>query len=305
MSINFSKKRPILGFDGAKKLISYFKSYIFFVIFEEGVSSLSVYDPINQIFVYYSSSFNNITALACDADTIIVLDQNEVVNQKKILRFREKDNKEKFDTFYKKSFFDTAYNYAKNLNYDQKKISEISKRHAEHLYKKGEYDKAIEQYIRTINYLDPSYVIQKFLDGSKLDFLIKYLETLNKDENMRKTSQPEEMKDYTALLLNCYIKQKKIDKLREFVEQKDITEQPKVLETAIEVCKDTKETELALSIAEKSNMIDFYIQILMEMKDDYENSLLKLEKENDKIKQFHLFMKYGSKFLEKKPQKTM
>ena len=60
---------------------------------------------------------------------------------------------------------------------------------------------------------------------------------------MRKKCQPEEMKDYTALLLNCYIKQKKIDKLREFVEQKDINEQPKVLETAIEVCKDTKETE--------------------------------------------------------------
>ena len=301
----FFEKGPIWCFDGFKKLISYFKNYIVFVIYEEGVSSLAVYDPINQIFVYYSSNFSNITALTCDADTIFILDQNEVTNQKKLLRFREKENKEKFDTFYKKSFFDTAYNYAKNLNYDQKKISEISKRHAEHLYKKGEYEKSIEQYIRTINYLDPSYVIQKFLDGSKLDFLIKYLETLNKDENMRKKCQPEEMKDYTALLLNCYIKQKKIDKLREFVEQKDITEQPKVLETAIEVCKDTKETDLALSIAEKSHMTDYYIQILMEMKDDYDNSLLKLQKEEDKMKQFKLFMKYGSQFLDKKPQKTM
>ena len=51
--------------------------------------------PVKGKELIYSSSFNNITALACDADTIIVLDQNEVVNQKKILRFREKDNKEK------------------------------------------------------------------------------------------------------------------------------------------------------------------------------------------------------------------
>ena len=301
----YFEKGPIWCFDGAKKFISYFKNYIVFVIYEENVSSLAVYDPINQIFVYYSSNFNNISNIVCDAETIFILDQSEILNQKKILRFREKENKEKFDTFYKKSFFDTAYNYAKNLQYDQKKISEISKRHAEHLYKKGEYEKSIEQYIRTINYLDPSYVIQKFLDGSKLDFLIKYLETLNKDEKMRKKCQPEEMKDYTALLLNCYIKQKKIDKLREFVEQKDINEQPKVLETAIEVCKDTKETELALSIAEKSHMTDFYIQILIEMKEDYDNSLLKLQKETDKIKKFHLFMKYGGIFLEKNPLKTM
>ena len=97
-----------------------------------------------QIFVYYSSNFNNISNIVCDAETIFILDQSEIINQKKILRFREKENKEKFDTFYKKSFFDTAYNYAKNLQYDQKKISEISKRHAEHLYKKGEYEKSID-----------------------------------------------------------------------------------------------------------------------------------------------------------------
>lgn len=52
-------------------------------------------------------------------------------------------------------------------------------------------------------------------------------------------------------------------------------------------------------------MTDFYIQILIEMKEDYDNSLLKLQKETDKIKKFHLFMKYGSIFLEKNPLKTM
>jgi hypothetical protein len=50
-----------------------------------------------------------------------------------------------------------------------------------HLYRKGDYAKAIDQYILTINYLDPSYVIQSFLDGSKLDYLILYLEALHND----------------------------------------------------------------------------------------------------------------------------
>lgn len=74
------------------------------------------------------------------------------------------------------------------------------------------------------------------------------------------------MRDYTALLLNCYIKQKKIKKIKEFVDGKNITEQLLDVETAIEVCKDTNQLDLALSIAEKANMIDYYIQILIDYK---------------------------------------
>ena len=74
------------------------------------------------------------------------------------------------------------------------------------------------------------------------------------------------MKDYTALLLNCYIKLKKINKLEKFVDGKNISDQLLDVETAIEVCKDTNQIELALSIAEKANMTDYYIQILIDCK---------------------------------------
>jgi hypothetical protein len=178
---------------------------------------------------------------------------------------KEKDNKEKFDTFYKKSFFDTAYEVAKSLNYDKKKISEISKKHAHHLYTKNDYAKSIDQYILTINNLEPSHVIQLFLDGPKLDYLILYLEALHKDEQF-KSRDPDEMKDYTALLLNCYIKAKKIKELKKFVDEKNINDQLLDVETAIEVCKDTDQVELALSIAEKSKMYGNYIQIMIDLR---------------------------------------
>jgi len=74
------------------------------------------------------------------------------------------------------------------------------------------------------------------------------------------------MKDYTALLLNCYIKQKKITELKEFVEKRNISTSLIDVETAIEVCKDTNQINLALSIAEKANMTDYYIQLLIEYK---------------------------------------
>jgi hypothetical protein len=80
------------------------------------------------------------------------------------------------------------------------------------------------------------------------------------------------MKDYTALLLNCYIKQKKINKLKDFVEKKNISDQPLDVETAIEVCKDTNQIDLALSIAEKANMSECYIQIMIEFKSIFDNN---------------------------------
>jgi hypothetical protein len=255
------ERGPSWFFDGKKQFISYFKNYLSFVIYEDKISILAVFDRINKFFAYYYNSNNKICCLCNDEESIYACLENDN-GTKQIIKLKEKDNKDKFDTFYKKSFFDTAYEYAKNLNYDKKKISEISDRHAYHLYKKGDYSKAIEQYILTINYLDPSYVIQLFLDGSKLEYLILYLEALHKDEQF-KLRDPDEMKDYTALLLNCYIKQKKTAKLTQFVDAKNITDQLLNVETAIEVCKDTNQTNLALKIAENSNMLEYCIQIMI------------------------------------------
>ena len=262
------ERGPSWFFDGKKQYTGYFKNYLTFVIYEDKVSILAVFDRVNKFFAYYNNSFAKISCMAHDEDNIYAFVENDS-GIKQIIKLKEKDNKEKFDTFYKKSFFETAYEYAKSLNYDKKKVSEISRRHAYHLYQKGDYAKAIEQYMLTINNLDPSYVIQLFLDGSKLDYLILYLEALHKDEQF-KSRDPDEMKDYTALLLNCYIKQKKIKKLKEFVDAKNITDQLLDVETAIEVCKDTNQIELALSIAEKSNMVDYYIQIMI----DYQSKIL-------------------------------
>lgn len=174
------ERGPSWFFDGKKQYTGYFKNYLTFVIYEDKVSILAVFDRINKFFAYYNNAYNKISCICHDDENIFAFVENEA-GTKQIVKLKEKDNKDKFDTFYKKSFYDTAYEYAKNLNYDKKKISEISRRHAHHLYQKGDYGKAIDQFILTINYLDPSYVIQLFLDGSKLEYLILYLEALHKD----------------------------------------------------------------------------------------------------------------------------
>ena len=284
-------------FEKTTKFTQMFKSYHVFVLYEENLSTLCVYDPNNNIFICYNNGLNNILSVIIYDNKIYVL--SESAGSKKISCFKEKDNKEKFDTFYKKKFYETAYNYAKSLGYDKKKLSEISKLHAEHLYKNGDFEKSIEQYKLTINNLDPSYVIQKFLDGSKLNYLIDYLEALQNNEEFKSKCIPERLKDFTALLLNCYIKQKQIKKLKEFVESKNINDDV-TIKTAIEVCKDTNKIDLALSIAQKAKLVESYIQILMDIKSDFAESLDYIKQLSDIEQKFNLLLKYGEKFIERK-----
>lgn len=255
---------PSNFFEGKKQFCCYFKSYILFIVIDDTNTMFAIYDKINKFFCYHSQSFTKVSAVCTDSENIYAFVEVNY-SSKKIIKLIEKDNKYKFEIFYKRSFFDTALEYAKNLNFDKKKIAEIHQRHGDHIFQKGDYQKAIEQYILTINYLDPSIVIQRFLDGSKLDYLILYLEALHKENNFAFRSA-NEMKDYTALLLNCYIKQKQIEKLKEFVDGKDISPQLINVETAIEVCKDTNQIDLALSIADKARLFENFISLLIDYK---------------------------------------
>ena len=299
--INFDQGLSIC-LEGKKKYLFYFKKYYGYILDEENINTLAIYDSSNDMFVCYNSSLGKIKGFDIENNYIYIL--GETNDKKKIVfKLKEKDNKEKFDSFYKKGLYDTAFKYAINLNYDDKKKSEISLRHAKYLYEKGEYEKSIEQYVNTINYQDPSYVIQKFLEGSKLDFLIKYLEKLLDNETFKKTCDSEQLKDYTALLLNCYIKQKQTQKLKKFVDDKKLND-PISIKTAIEVCKDTKEYDLALTIAKNAQMTEAYIQILMDLKGDYIESLEYLKGVKNIVAKYNLLLKYGEKFLEKEASQT-
>jgi hypothetical protein len=76
-------------------------------------------------------------------------------------------------------------------------------------YSKGDYDVAIDQYIKTIGRLEPSYVIKKFLDAQRIHNLTLYLQKLH-EAGLANAN-------HTTLLLNCYTKLKDVDKLNKFI----------------------------------------------------------------------------------------
>ena len=126
--------------------------------------------------------------------------------------------------------------------------------------------------------------------------MIDYLEELEKNESF-KARDPEELKDYTALLLNCYIMQEKFNKLKEFVDSKDKDFPIQDVTTAIEVCLESQNTDLALNIAKKNNLNEEYLRILISEQGRFQEALDFIKDESDVKKRFDLLCNFGEQFL--------
>ena len=65
------------------------------------------------------------------------------------------------------------------------------------------------RYIHTIGFVEPSYVIRKFLDATRMPQLAMYLEALHQLGLANS--------EHTTLLINCYTKLKEKEKLHDFI----------------------------------------------------------------------------------------
>ncbi|CAM9919078.1 unnamed protein product, partial [Hapterophycus canaliculatus] len=102
-----------------------------------------------------------------------------------------------------------AISLAYASDHDVSEILEIYRMHGDHLYKKGDFEGAMQQYQCTVGHLDPSYVIRRFLDAQRIGLLTSYLETLH--------DKGQASSDHTTLLLNCHTKLKDVEKLDRFI----------------------------------------------------------------------------------------
>ena len=74
---------------------------------------------------------------------------------------KEKSTSEKLDMLYRKSLYLVALNLASTQNLDAANVADIRRQFGDHLYTKGDYDGAMNQYVQTIGHLQPSYVVRK------------------------------------------------------------------------------------------------------------------------------------------------
>ncbi|KAG8642183.1 vacuolar protein-sorting-associated protein 11 homolog [Manihot esculenta] len=253
---------PCWAFEGEKKFLGWFRGYLLCVIADQrsGKDTFNVYDLKNRL-IAHSLAVKEVSHILCEWGNIIL-----IMTDKSALCIGEKDMESKLDMLFKKNLYTVAINLVQSQQADAAATAEVLRKYGDHLYSKQDYDEAMAQYINTIGHLEPSYVIQKFLDAQRIYNLTNYLENLHK--------KGLASKDHTTLLLNCYTKLKDVDKLNVFIKSEDgVGEHMFDVETAIRVCRAANYHEHAMYVAKKAGRHELYLKILLEDLGRYDEAL--------------------------------
>lgn len=246
-------------FEGVKVFVTWFRSYLLIVSEDAGnkqTHSVNIYNLQNQ-FNAYTVSSSPVTHVASEWGSVFLFCQG--AQGGRLYRLDERDTQTKLETLFRRGLYNVALSVAQSQNYDEASIIDIHRKFGDHLYSKSEFDAAIESYVRTIGYLEPSYVIRKFLDAQRIRNLTTYLQALHQKGVANA--------DHTTLLLNCFAKSKDLEKLNEFIHSN--AELNFDVETAIKVCRQAGYHEHALELAKKHNEHKWYLKILLEDMKNY------------------------------------
>ena len=294
--------------EGSKSKIQIFGDNLIFI----NNNNLLVYDQINKGFIYdfehfkekkeqikvidfYSISNKKIICVIIEK-RIINDEDNDFLNiSKELIIFKEISPNKKLEQFYSLNEFSAAINYVKykpNLYEQNLTYSEIAKKKGDYFYTKGEYRNAINEYKKTIFHIEPNFIIEKFLDTSKLEFLIMFLEEINNNIKYNMTLSEEKRKDYVVLLLYCYLRGKKENKMNEFIQKAYLNKQLLLIRAAIKICAKNNLKELALAIVERGDLLELKIEVLLDIFKNYKEALNLLKNCDNYLFQYGIFFKF-------------
>ena len=282
-------------------------------------NDLIIYDPKDKCFIYDFNLFYNkdnnskpvkILDFFCsnEKNSIYLIIEKKIVNEddndlfdtiKEIIVLKEITPEKKLEQFYLKNEFSEAEKFIKqntNLYNVELTLSEIALKKGDYFYNKGEYKKALSEYNKTIFNISPNIIIEKFLDTSKLEFLILFLEELNNNIKYNMALSEEKRKNYIVMLLYCYLRGKKETKMNEFIQKAYLNKQFLIIRAAINICKKNNLKELALMIVEKGNIIELKIEVLIDIFHNYKEALNLLKDCDNYLCQYIIFSKNYSEF---------
>ena len=282
-------------------------------------NDLIIYDPKDKCFIYDFNLFYNkdnnskpvkILDFFCsnEKNSIYLIIEKKILNEddndlfdtiKEIIVLKEITREKKLEQFYLKNEFSEAEKFIKqntNLYNVELTLSEIALKKGDYFYNKGEYKKALSEYNKTIFNISPNIIIEKFLDTSKLEFLILFLEELNNNIKYNMALSEEKRKNYIVMLLYCYLRGKKETKMNEFIQKAYLNKQFLIIRAAINICKKNNLKELALMIVEKGNIIELKIEVLIDIFHNYKEALNLLKDCDNYLCQYIIFSKNYSEF---------
>ncbi|KAI0075983.1 hypothetical protein K474DRAFT_1663639 [Panus rudis PR-1116 ss-1] len=261
------------------------------------ITKVTILDLENKFLAYTNTFTEGVRDVFSTSDNIYLL-----ANDGQLTCLEEKPTSTKLDMLYRKSQFLPALNLAKTQGLDSSHIADIHRNFGDHLYSKADYDGATQQYVETIGYVQPSYVIRKLLDAQRIHNLATYLQELH--------SQGLANSDHTTLLLNTYTKLKDVSRLDSFIKAESkkssadgVDELPFDLDTAVRVCRQAGYFEHASYLAKKYERHEDYLQIQIEDAGNYKDALTYLRRLGTEAAEANL-ARYGRAMLENLPEET-
>lgn len=265
---------PSFAYEGSKQLVSIFGDYIALVSPPKpsaprsrnfggsrvdemfSTSTFALLDTDLKYFAHTETLSSQVKALFVEWGDLFLLTM-----EGRLFRYHEKTLQQKLEILYQRDLYILAINFAQKAGVDTTQRNIILRKYGDYLHKKGDYDTAMQQYLKAIDNTEPSQVIRKFLDSQRINNLIEYLEELH--DHDRATV------DHTTLLLNCYAKLKDTDKLETFIKSGTNFD----LETAISMCRQGGYNDQAVFLAKKNMEHELVISILIEDSKKYDEAL--------------------------------
>ena len=301
---------PSYAFDGPKKMVKIYKEFIG-VVCPPRVAQISKSRTYRRLGgeetdgLFSSSSF---TVLDTDLKYLahneslpaevreVFVGWNELyllTVDGKLYKYQEKTLQQKLEILYERNLYIYAINLAQRSGADRMQQNIIFRKYGDFLYQKGDYDTAMQQYLRAIDNTEPSQVIRRFLDTQRIHNLIDYLEELH--DHDRATA------DHTTLLLNCYAKLKDTEKLDAFIRTPGSAKFD--VETAIAMCRQGGYFDQAAYLATKHGENELVIDILVEDSKKYAEALQYIWR-LEPAAAYPVLMKYARSLLEHCPEET-
>lgn len=173
---SLDQEKPL---DGPKQKVQLFRKNMVVEVkaMNKGKQELCIHNFKSGITVYWTQlSHARIHQVAIENDIIYYLAEDSS-GLKTLQRLFEQEDNVKIHTLMKRKLFENAKEIAVEADFPKDIIAEIDKEHGDKLYNESKlYGEAMDQYIQTIGYLNPSYVIQRYIGVNLLDHLIRYLE---------------------------------------------------------------------------------------------------------------------------------
>jgi hypothetical protein len=196
------------GFEGDKQCICTVGRYVLVgsTDLKTKKTSVTIYDLRNKFISMHSQlpQGESIAMVLNDGGAAYIITSSFT-----LLRFREKDTQAKLDVLLRKALYPLAISLAAEEQCEVAEIMKLYRTYGDYLYKKEEFELSVQQYCHTIGFLQPSYVVRRFLDPHRVGNLVHYLEKLQ-EKGLASN-------DHAVLLLTCYTKMERMDKILKFI----------------------------------------------------------------------------------------